>query len=165
MQSEITAVIARLRALGAELADVDLGYPAEPATFDEGASEPRISTLEGAVGDRLPDDYRAFLLECAGIIAMDFFNGYVIHAPELVARLLKERGPPKHLLVQGSKKALLAIGGDGGGNLFLLELSDPCRVWKWNHESMNSSEAATPSSSELSLVSTGFPAFLERIAA
>lgn len=165
MTPTLARTLAELRALGAEIGDVDFGYPVPPASFEPGASDDRIQALREAAGGALPPDYQEFLVACAGFTGMDFHNSYALHPPELVARLLEGEGPPKYLLADGRRERVLAVGSDGGGNIFLLEVAPPFRVLKWTHERHTGEEACLPDAPCLTLISTGFTAFLQRVAA
>ena len=62
MTTDVTARVDRvlldLRTLGAEIANLDLGYPVEEATFESGAAASRIDSVAALVGEPLPIDYR-----------------------------------------------------------------------------------------------------------
>jgi hypothetical protein len=166
MMTKILArTLAELRGLGAEIATMDFGYAVPAARFEAGASADRIQALRDAAGTSLPVDYEEFLAECAGFTGMHFHNGYALFGPEHVGGLLQGEGPPKYLLSAGRKGRVLPIGGDGGGNLFLLEVAPPFRVLKWHHERYSREEACSPDARCLSLISEGFTAFLVRVAA
>jgi hypothetical protein len=59
--------------------------------------------------------------------------------------------------------SLLPVAGDGGGNLFLLELGERCRVFKWNHERTSLERDVRAAHPSLTLVAKSFAAFLARV--
>lgn len=163
MFERVDGVLRELRSLGAAIAECDLGYPVEEATFEDGASAARIDELAALVGEPLPQDYRYFLTRCAGFVAMDFHNGYAMHPPELVARMFRDSTAPKRLPAAPAGGALLPVAGDGGGNLFLLGLGATGAVLRWDHESGGARPDDASGNPHLTLVADGFTAFLERI--
>lgn len=165
MTRTLANTLTELRSLGEEIGKLDFGYPVPAAIFEEGASADRIQALRDAAGGSLPVDYQEFLAECGGFTGMSFHNGYALHSPELVERLLRQEGAPKYLVANGLKKRLLAVGSDGGGNCFLLEVVWPFRVLKWHHKRFMGESVCPPDAASLSLLSIGFTAFLERVAA
>lgn len=161
MTRSIAKVLFDLRELGARLDGVDAGYPLQPAEFADAVSSERIAALERVAG-ALPSDYREFLGLCGGFTAMDFHNGYAVFGPELVARLLEEQGPPRFVQIGEVPSRVLSVGGDGGGNLFLLHVTDPWRVWKWNHELGPCSATVRSDDPALTEIGQGFTTLLER---
>lgn len=161
--STLSDVLEDLRKLGSEISDLEFAYPLEPATFNPPAAAGVVTALVGRAGHPLPEDYREFLLTCAGFRGMDFHNGYDVFGPELVLRLLDQDFQPQRVLVDQLEQPVLAIAGNGGGNLFLLQLAAPWRVWKWNHE-LPSGAVADASCRALSEIAHGFTDFLRRIA-
>ena len=152
-----------LRALGAEIATYDFDYPVEEASFEPGASAARIDALGALVPEPLPTDYRYFLTQCAGFVGMDFHNGYVIHPPEEIGRLLREPGSPKRVETGDGVVALLPVGGDGGGNVFLLRLRAPYLVLRWDHEIGEARDVLPAGHLSLRPISDSFASLLERI--
>ena len=141
--ARVDRALRELRALGAEIAEQDFGHPVEAAAFADGADASRIHAVAALAGAPLPADYAYFLSRCAGFVGMDFQNGYVVHAPEDVVRLLRERG---------GAAAVLPVGADGGGNAFLLQLRAPHGVLRWDHAVGGHQPVAD-----------GFAGFLERV--
>jgi hypothetical protein len=164
LSAGLAEVLQRLRHTAAVLAELDFGYPTDPPRFRPPATEERIADLTASAGAPIPDDYEEFLREHAGFVAMDVHNGYDVFSPDDVLRLSKQAWQPHHVAVDGVRRAVLAIAGDGGGNLFLLESARPWRVWKWNHELGSGRDTIDGSARELEEVARGFTAFLAAIA-
>lgn len=160
--SSVTDILDDLRTLGRRITELDLGYQIEPARFNPPAAPDDVTSLVVCAGQPLPDDYREFLLSCAGFAGMDFHNGYEVFDPQHVLRLLDQDFQPHRVIVDGSEHPVLSVAGDGGGNLFLLQLAVPWRVWKWDHE-LPEGPVVDSSSRALSEVVHGFGAFLRRV--
>ena len=158
----IDAVLRDLKSLGSAIANDDFGYPVEEATFEQGSSASRLEAISAIVGEALPVDYRYFLEQCAGFAGMDFHNGYVMHTPEEVVRLLAPSGAPKRVKTLDGALAVLPIASDGGGNVFLLQLRPPNVVLRWDHE-LGGEDAVSSGHPALRPVADGFASFLERI--
>ena len=91
------------------------------------------------------------------------YNGYALFPPDLLIRI--DTGPRRLLKKEtASPVPVLPIGGDGGGNLFVLEVTSRCDawVWKWLHELGCADDGVETESIEV--MSRSFSAFLERIA-
>ena len=163
MFARVDGLLRDLWLLGAEIGGFDFGYPVEEAVFEEGASPSRIEQLAALVAEPLPPDYRYFLSRCAGFVAMDFHNGYAVHAPELVARMFRDAGAPKRVIAATAAHTLLPVAGDGGGNVFLLGLGVATFVLRWNHETVGSHSEVASGDPSLTIVADSFAAFLERV--
>ena len=161
--ARVDDVLRDLRLLGAEIAGYDLGYPVEKVVFEEGASASRIEQLASLAAEPLPADYRYFLSQCAGFVAMDFHNGYAMHTPELVMRMVRDPAGPKRLVAGTAVATLLPVAGDGGGNVFLLRLGAATPVLRWDHETGGSRPEVSSADPNLMIVADSFAAFLERI--
>ena len=163
--ARVDRVLLDLRALGAEIANLDFGYPVEEATFESGAAPSRIESVAAVVGEPLPVDYRYFLSQCAGFTGMDFHNGYAVHTPEEVVRLFREAGAPRQVLTDRGAVPVLPVASDGGGNVFLLKLRMPHVVLRWDHEIGETGAALPPGHPGFREVADGFVVLLERIRA
>lgn len=163
MFTRVDDVLRDLRLLGAEIGDLDFGYPVEEVVFEEGATASRIDQLAALAAQPLPPDYRYFLSRCAGFEAMDFRNGYAVHTPELVARMVRDPGAPKRLVAPTAADTLLPVAGDGGGNVFLLTLGASASVLRWDHEMGGSRPDVSSGDPSIAIVADSFTAFLERI--
>jgi hypothetical protein len=159
--ARIDRVLRDLRTLGAEIANHDFGYPVEEATFETGAAASRIEAIGAIVAEPLPIDYSYFLSKCAGVVAMDFHNGYVIHTPEEVVRVFRQAGAPKRVTTADGALSVLPVAADGGGNMFLLQLGPPHVVLRWDHEIGEIADDGAHQS--LQPMSDSFASFLERI--
>ena len=161
--ARVDGVLRDLRLLGAEIGGLDFDYPVEEALFEDGASTSRIEQLAALVAEPLPPDYRYFLSRCAGFDAMDFHNGYAMHTPELVARMLRDASTPKRVVGGTATATLLPVAGDGVGNVFLLRLGAATPVLRWDHETGGSRPEVSPEDPSVMIVADSFAAFLERI--
>ena len=161
--TRVDRVLLDLRTLGAAIATLDPGYPVEEATFEAGASASRIDALAALVPEPLTADYRYFLGQCAGFVGMDFHNGYVIHTPEQVMRLLGQPGAPRRVTTADGIVSVLPVGGDGGGNLFLLQLGRPHLALRWDHEIGEVRDVVPADHACFRPVAEGFVSLLERI--
>ncbi len=111
----------------------------------------------GGMGDQLPDAYKEFLRLSGGVTAMDVYNGYQLLSVSLLRRIRGESETPRTV----GASAVLPVGADGGGNLFLLSLRSPFTVWKWNHEVGAADGGRLAENHEaLSVVCSGFSEFL-----
>lgn len=160
--ARIDAALRDLRSLGSAIADEDFGYPVEEATFEPGSSASRLESISATVGEALPVDYRYFLEQCAGFSGLDFHNGYVMHTPEEVIRLLARSGAPKRVQTLDGAIPVLPIASDGGGNVFLLQLKPPFLVLRWDHE-LGGEDAVSSGHQSLRPAADGFASFLDRI--
>ncbi len=138
---DINSILQRLRISGAYLPLFDWD---EPPSFSPGLNADDSYRLPKTA----PEDLRIFLSLCGEISAADIHNGYFIGGEATLNPSVWSALPSKHDSIP-----LLPIGSDGGGNAFLIKLSDPHLVYKWNHES-----------GELQQVAESFSDFLERIA-
>ena len=163
--ARIDQVLLDLRALGADIANHDFGYPVEEATFERGATTSRIEAIAALIPDPLPADYEYFLSQCAGFVGMDFHNGYQVHTPEQVVRLHRESGAPKRVEIAGGVLPVLPVAGDGGGNVFLLQSRMPYTVLRWDHEVGNTRDEVLATHHGFRPICDGFVTLLERIRA
>lgn len=162
--SPVEAALRRMRAAGERVAAVESPYPLTPPHFAAGCSSAEIDELLGSAARRV-QPYVEFLGLCREVDAADVFNGYFLFSPLSVTRQVHG---PKRLRV-GEEPGLLevdvlAVGADGGGNLFLMGTSAnlPGRVWKWNHEhAVREDGTAIDGFIE---TASSFESFLDRIA-
>ena len=161
--ARVDRVLLDLRALGAAIEGLDLGYPAEPATFEEGAAASRLEAVVALVAGPIPGDYAHCLRRCAGFVGMDFHNGYVMHTPEEVVRHLRQAGTPTRVTTADGAVPVLPVAADGGGNLFLLRLRAPHTVLRWDHELGGTHDTLPADHAALRPVSDDFGSLLERI--
>jgi hypothetical protein len=124
-----------------------------------------VKALEEAAAVSLPDDYRAFLLQCGSLSAMDMFNGYALLEHTVVLGIMLEQVEVPRRVVRHPRPApILPVAADGGGNLFLLAAEAPFTVWKWNHEIGAAEDGALPEDSPaLTPIGSTFSGFLRRI--
>jgi len=147
----------RLRSLAVEMEAIDLGYPSAPVAFGPPGPLPAVSEIAQELGVRLPVDYLWFITNVGGVSAADMFNGYFIHSAEVLRSTNQCPSFPTHVQHRTREQRLLCIGGDGGGNLWVIGTSEPFPVFKWDHERGESVEG-------LSYIADGFVALLERMA-
>jgi hypothetical protein len=116
------------------------------------ASPEAILAFEQALGIRLTDEVREFLLVHDAIVAMNVWNGYWIGGTaELTRSVVRGDFPSEFLLGEGHVH-LSPIATDGGGNAFLIAI-DNGSVCHWEHET-----------GSVSKVADSFTAFLGRVA-
>jgi len=160
--TRIETLLKRMRVAGPKILDLELYYEAEAPSFEPGCHEAEIEEIEGAWP--FPPDYREFLLRCRRVDAGDIFNGYFLFSPIGVATT----SAPRRLFV-GSEPHLeevrvSPIGGDAGGNMFLMGRSPNALglIWKWNHEFPPRFDGVAREG--LLLVAQSFEEFLARVA-
>ncbi|XZG69216.1 SMI1/KNR4 family protein [Chitinibacteraceae bacterium HSL-7] len=124
-------LLLQLQAQGQALPELDAGYPLEAARFLPAAPADLVYRLATHTGHPLPDDYRAFLAECAGFDAMDIHNGYALHDPEQQLRYLAQGINFGSVLVKAHLTPVLPIGSNGGGDVFFLVPDHG--VWRIDH--------------------------------
>ena len=165
--SDVQKIVVRLRELAERIPSMESSYPLSQPTFGAGCSEREVLALQKAIGAPLPDDYREYLSSCGRIDAADVFNGYFVYAPHDVARLHASGEVPG--LIRYSEGAIviesrvIAVGGDGGGNQFLLSTTAPWvgRMWKFDHEAGFADGVAGQG---IRAIAETFSGFLERVA-
>ena len=161
--ARVDRVLRDLKSLGAEIANRDLGYPVEQATFETGAAASRIEAITAIVAEPLPIDYSYFLSQCAGFVGMDFHNGYVVHTPEEVVRLFRAARTPTRVTTANGAVPVFPVAADGGGNVFLLQLRPPHFVLRWDHETGEAGDTVPATHHGFQALSDSFVSFLERI--
>jgi hypothetical protein len=163
--TELPRLLDEMKALGARLTSLPSVYPLEPATFGAPASKADIAALEEQTTCGLPADYKAFLLRCGSVSAMDFFNGYAILEGPVVHGIMSQQDEvPRYVRRSGSEVPVVPMAGDGGGNLFLLAAQAPFTVWKWDHETGAADDGILPEESPaLAPVAGSFTEFLRRV--
>ena len=161
--ARIDGVILDLRSLGAEIATQDFGYEVEEASFESGAAASHIESIAALVAAPLPSEYGYFLSQCGGFVGMDFHNGYVMHTPQEVVRIFREGGAPQRVTTAHGAIPVLPVAGDGGGNVFLLQVRTPHGVLRWAHELGGARDVVPVTDRCLQPVAGDFVSFLERI--
>jgi len=162
--ADIAPLLSEMKALGAQLPEVKSVYPLQAASFAPPATSAAITALEQASGITLPEDYKAFLRTCSAVSAMDLYNGYALLEHSVVLGILAEGNVPAQVETGHRTVAVLPVGGDGTGNLFLLATELPFRVWKWHHETGPVQEGVMAEDSPgLLPIADGFSQFLRRI--
>lgn len=157
--STVPALLQSMRELGAALAD----HGVDAAGFERPITSEALSELETRHG-AIPSDYRQFLLLTGRVTALDIHVGYDLFGAARAFSLLEQADGPPARLIDGTNSALLLpVGGDGGGNLFLLELREGGRVFKWNHERTSDARSVEASHASLSLVADSWASFLDRL--
>jgi hypothetical protein len=161
--SRVSDALDRLREAGAALSRLASVTPLKAPTFGPGCSTGELDELQER--GPLPGDYVEFLSLCRRIVASDVFNGYYLYSP--LGRP-SDTAIPRRLLIGAEptlqEVAVSAVGGDGGGNLFLMGVGPIAagRVWKWNHEHPARSDGVTREG--LTEVADSFATFLQRVA-
>lgn len=117
--------------------------------FAPPATSTQIAVLEVALGCRLPPSVRSFFDAQDSISAMDVHNGYSIGDSATLARSILRRDFPNTI----DSTCVFPIGSDGGGNPFLMPLSEEGPIWKWRHDA-----------GEFVVVADSFDLFLDRLA-
>ena len=121
--------------------------------FRCGASAESVRSLENELGLGLPDDLVEFFLLCDAIIAMSVWNGYWIgDLKKITIPAFRDFFPTT---VDGSSgpEPTIPIATDGGGNAFLVSLTNGS-VWSWPRET-----------GAVSIIARSFKHFLERVVA
>jgi hypothetical protein len=163
--SRILAVLQRLRDCAARVPDLESPYPLHSPAFGPPCCDAEIDELLGSAASRV-SEYVEFLRLCRRIDASDVFNGYFLYSPVAIAA--SDGSIPRILQVDLGRGLdevfVLRIGGDGGGNQFVMGTGKnaPGTVWKWNHEHPVRFDGMAKEG--LSQVATSFSAFLERMA-
>ena len=133
----VAEAIQRLQQLASRVPALPSPYPLEEPRFGPPCCEAEIGELLGGKADSVPE-YVDFLRRCRRIDAADVFNGYRLFSPIGIASSDDSRPRILHVdLGAGlTEVRVIAVGSDGGGNLFLLGLGDTAagHVWKWSHE-------------------------------
>lgn len=106
----------------------------EKPKFGDGCSIDELVAFEKSIDNKLPQDYKQFLLLCGSISAPDIYNGYFINSLSLVEKLRRNKSFPNLIEKNNKSIELLPFGTDGGGNLFLMSLDTESTIWKWHHE-------------------------------
>jgi hypothetical protein len=163
--SRIEAALNRLREAAERIETLDSPYPLRKPSFGPGCCAPEIAELLGEGATRV-SEYAEYLCLCRRVDAGDVFNGYFLFSPLLVVR--QTDGPRRLHVGHGadlSEVEVLTVGGDGGGNLFLMSKSpnESGAVWKWNHEAEVRFDGVAKDG--LTKVADSFGGFLERVAA
>jgi hypothetical protein len=154
MMLQIDQVLSRLRKLADE-------FPAEERPkFSPGASADSVVGFEKVVGTRLPEQLAHFLRQCDSIVAMDVWIGYWVGGVEQLLRSMGRKDFPAKL-VEANHDVVVPVATDGGGNAFLMSVKDQ-RVWKWNHETGNSTTVAHDFASFLQRIADDWEHFLAR---
>jgi hypothetical protein len=112
---------------------------ARDATFGRPASESQLAAVEQALGIRLPDSLREFLLEADGVSA-DYGSGVIWSAADILNRNLEFRAEPGFRSLYMSFDQLLFFGDDGCGDqvAFAIQADGQIHrddVFRWEHES------------------------------
>jgi hypothetical protein len=136
--SRVSDALERLRTAGSRVSRADSDAALEGPKFGPGCCAGELDELDAWWADGLPDDYREFLQLCRSVAAPDVGSGYFLYSPLLL--LCRDYTIPKlvHVTLPTTLQEVFvaAIGGDGGGNQFLLGMSAAGRgrVWKWSHD-------------------------------
>ena len=160
---QIDESLARLRRAASRVVEVTAAWNGDEPFFDGHASDDELLEFARRVGNVPPPDYSEYLKRCRRIVAMDVHNGYELFSP-----LNSVHGPKRiHVTVDGESLEdvpVFPIGGDGGGNLFLMDIGqrNTGRVWKWSHEHPPRQDGVAVEG--LELIAASFSEFLSRVA-
>ena len=143
-------IINRLKDLARQIPNVPCVYQLELPTFGDGTAETQIRMLESQLTASLPPDFIFFQQRCGCISAMDIWNGYALFDASHILALMNDRNSPISIRLTEAQH-IVPIGGDGGGNLFVMSL-DEKQVFKLNHET-----------GELKVLANAFADFLQRM--
>lgn len=163
--SRIEAAIARLREAARRVPLLESPYPLHGPHLGPACCEAEIEELEQVVRGSLPSEYREYLATCRRIDAEDVFCGYFLFSP---LRIVGGDGsrPRFHVKLRGQLDEVwvVPVGGDGGGNLFVMGTTENASgvVWKWNHEHPVRFDGMAQEG--LMQVASSFAEFLERLA-
>ena len=134
MATNIMELVDELRHLAAVRSD---SRWSRPVTFAPPASEDEITELEGVVVGGLPDDYKQYLRASRRMELPEIS----VFSPLQVARMYPALEIPQRLVTglpdRPVEDAVIPVGGNGGGDLFLMGTRGPSfgAVWFWEHES------------------------------
>ena len=111
---------------------------ASDAKFVRSASESQLVAVEQALGIRLPDLLREFLLEADGVTA-DYGSGVIWSAADIRKRNLEFRNLASFRDVYMPFDYLLFFGDDSGGDQFAFAIHADGQihkhdVFRWEHE-------------------------------
>jgi hypothetical protein len=140
---EIEDIISDLREVGQRVPTLDSAYPLKEPIFGMGTPEAEVIALESYVQVALPEDFLLF---------QDIWNGYHLMDATHIKAIMSDADWPLIIQSEDSPTVLMPIGGDGGGNLFLMDLKNEGHVLKWDHET-----------GRKDLVAVGFFEFLYRV--
>lgn len=132
--SKIQTLIERLQQVGSAVPNIPCVYPLQSPVFGDGVSEEDIVSLEAITKVPLDGDFLLFQRLCGSVSAMDIWNGYSLMEASHIKALITNIDSPQVIWVTHNQSNMLPIGGDGGGNMFLMSLADNNHVLKWNHE-------------------------------
>ena len=124
----------------------------ERPTFTPPSSADAIQAFESVLGFRLPSQLLQFLSTYDAIIAMNVHNGYWIGGLFELTRSVGRDDFPRSIMVGREPHTIIPVATDGGGNAFLLSVDDG-RIWRWDHETGNTTNVAN-----------SFVAFLRQVA-
>ncbi|MGW6710656.1 SMI1/KNR4 family protein [Streptomyces sp. NPDC054956] len=113
--------------------DMELGEP---------ASEEALAAVERALGQPLPEDLAALLLECDGVVGED--GGDVVWTAERIAEdNASFRSAPDYADLYMPFEPLMFFGDNGGGDQFaFVRIPERTDVFVWDHETDGRSWAA-----------------------
>jgi hypothetical protein len=164
--NQVRLALDRLRRAALAIPGMSSPYPLLEPRFGPGCCDGELEELrQGFRGPRaLPEDYVEYLSLCRRIDAADVFNGYFLFSP---LRLCGSAGPSSVQVPDlgiYDEVFVLSVGGDGGGNLFVMGTSPSALgfIWKWNHECPPRFDGVALKG--VTLVARGFTEFLDRIA-
>ena len=129
--STVAPRLAALRSLGAEISRVESPYPLHSPSFGEGRSSRTIDRFQRENGVRLPFHYRDFVNRCGRVEGLDIFPAYCLIDLLHIESLLLETDVAAYCRAEN----LFPLGTDGGGSLYLGELAEPCRIYRWDQVS------------------------------
>ena len=164
MSNTVLTALRRLKATGEEVAAMELPYPASAPSFGPACCDAEIEELLASYRAAVPG-YATFLSACRRIDGADVHNGYFIYSPLTAVTQLHT---PRRIVVGDEPRLrevpVLAVGGDGCGNAFLIGLDGPEAeaVWKWNHEHPPREDGVGRTG--LVKIADSFVAFLDRLA-
>ena len=163
--SRVQAALDRLRVVAPSIPGLKSPYPLEEPRFGVGCCQPEIDELLGELRGHL-QEYAEYLSLCRSITAPDVFCGYYLYSPlSIVGR---NDSQPRFLHVERhgtlSEVRVFPVGGDGGGNLFVMGTTHDAAgvVWKWDHESVVRFDGMAKEG--LTHIADSFAEFLERVA-
>lgn len=162
--SSVAQVMDRLRAVGDLVPRLERPYQLAAPRFGPGCCEAEIDELLGEDRTELAE-YAEFLSRCRRVDAADVHDGYFLYSPLLV---VQQSDAPRQLHVGEEPNfrevEVLCVGGDGGGNQFVMSSNGPLvgTVWKWNHEQVVRLDRVAREG--LTKIADSFVGFLERVA-
>ncbi len=121
-----------------------------------------LEIIEKQRGIKLPDEFCTFYQTVGGLSLPDVYNAYFIYPLKHVSRT-DEFTPTR--IVGANECEILTFGGDGGGNIFALQLNEKGDVVCMSNETLIEDSIYYEGHFPIKVVGNTFYSFLERLLA